>query len=55
MNSFEIDGRRIGPEFPPYLIAEIGINHGGDVTLAKRLIDEAIEAGADSIKLQAFN
>ena len=36
----------------PYLIAEIGINHNGDLKLAKQLIDESIEAGFDSVKFQ---
>lgn len=36
----------------PYLIAEIGINHNGDIHLAKKLIDNAKEAGFDSVKFQ---
>ena len=36
------------------LIAEIGINHNGDLDLAKRLIDEAKEGGADAIKFQTY-
>ena len=36
----------------PYLIAEIGINHNGDVEIAKKLIDNAKEAGFDSVKFQ---
>ncbi|WP_440679476.1 N-acetylneuraminate synthase family protein [Candidatus Pelagibacter sp. HIMB1517] len=35
-----------------FLIAEIGINHNGDIELAKKLIDEAKEAGFDSVKFQ---
>ena len=37
-----------------YLIAEIGVNHNGDMGLARRLIDGAIEAGADAVKFQSF-
>jgi len=37
---------------PTYLIGEIGINHNGDLGLAKRLIDEAAEAGFDAVKFQ---
>lgn len=37
-----------------YLIAEIGVNHNGDVKLAKRMIDEAKKAGADAVKFQCF-
>ena len=37
-----------------YTIAEIGINHGGDVDLAKKLIDSAVRAGANSVKFQTY-
>ena len=36
----------------PYLIAEIGINHNGDIEIAKKLIDNAKEAGFNSVKFQ---
>ena len=35
-----------------FLIAEIGINHNGDLSLAKKLIDHASEAGFDAVKFQ---
>ena len=38
----------------PYIIAEIGSNHNGDMSLAKKLIDKAVEAGADCIKFQSW-
>lgn len=38
----------------PYIIAEAGVNHEGDMGLAKRLIDEAREGGADAVKFQAY-
>jgi sialic acid synthase SpsE len=38
----------------PYLIAEAGVNHGGDMELAKQLIDQAKEGGADAIKFQSY-
>ena len=38
----------------PYIIAEIGVNHEGDMNLAKRLIDEAKEGGADAAKFQSY-
>lgn len=37
-----------------FIIAEIGVNHNGDILLAKRLIDAAKEAGADAVKFQTF-
>jgi N-acetylneuraminate synthase len=36
----------------PFLIAEIGINHNGDINIAKKLIDEAVIAGFDAVKFQ---
>lgn len=52
--SFEIDGRQIGDGAPPYVIAEIGINHGGNLETAISLMEKAKECGADAAKLQAF-
>ena len=49
---------RNGNLFPhsnrPYIIAEAGVNHEGDIEIAKRLIDEAKEGGADCIKFQTY-
>ncbi len=39
---------------PPFVIAEAGVNHEGDMNIARRLIDEAAEAGADAIKFQTY-
>jgi N-acetylneuraminate synthase len=47
-----IGNRVIGGGRPAYVIAEIGLNHNGDVELAKRLIDVAADAGADAVKFQ---
>lgn len=50
--SRSIGGRVIGPGEPVYIIGEIGINHNGDLDIAKRLIDVAAFAGADAVKFQ---
>lgn len=50
----EIAGRKIGPSFPCFVIAEAGVNHNGDLTLACRLVDAAVECGADAVKFQTF-
>ena len=40
--------------YKPYIIAEIGVNHEGNMNLAKRLVDEAKEGGADAVKFQSY-
>jgi N,N'-diacetyllegionaminate synthase len=52
--SLEIAGRRIGPGHPCFIIAEAGVNHNGDLDLARRLIDAAVAAQADAVKFQTF-
>ncbi len=39
---------------PPFIIAEAGVNHNGDLSTAKRLVDVAVEAGAGAVKFQTF-
>jgi N-acetylneuraminate synthase len=53
-NYIEIDGRRIGNEYPPYIIAELSANHNGDINRAFSIMEEAKKAGADAIKLQSY-
>ena len=48
----EIRGRLIGAGQPCYIVAEIGINHNGDIEIAKDLMHAAKEAGADAVKFQ---
>lgn len=51
---FQIAGRSIGPNNRPYCIAEVGINHNGDLAIAKLMIEAAKVAGADAVKFQTF-
>ena len=37
-----------------YIIAEIGVNHNGDISIAKKMIDKAVESGVDAVKFQTF-
>ncbi|GEO09930.1 N-acetylneuraminate synthase family protein [Segetibacter aerophilus] len=51
-NYIEIAGRKIGIDFPPLVIAEIGINHEGSLTVAKEIVDAAKAAGVEVVKHQ---
>lgn len=51
---YDIGGRPIGAGHPPYCIAEVGINHNGDLATAKKMIRVAREVGADAVKFQTF-
>ncbi len=50
-----IAGHKISNFGKPFVIAEIGSNHNGELPLAKQLIDKAIACGADAVKFQAFD
>jgi N-acetylneuraminate synthase len=50
----EIGGRRIDPDSPPFVIAEVSANHNGDKDTALAMIDAAADAGADAVKLQTY-
>lgn len=55
MKKVKIGDKWIGDDKPCFIIAEIGSNHNGSLEQAKRLIEVAIESGADAIKFQIFN
>lgn len=52
MTEFAIAGRKIGPDQPPLVLVEVGINHEGDVDKALQLVDAAVAAGAEVVKFQ---
>lgn len=52
--TFKINDFTVGDYLNPYIIAEIGVNHEGDMRLAKRLIEEAAEGGAHAAKFQSY-
>jgi N-acetylneuraminate synthase/N,N'-diacetyllegionaminate synthase len=54
ISEIKIGPRFVGAGHPCFVIAEAGVNHNGDVDLARRLIDAAAEAGANAIKFQTF-
>ncbi len=51
---FQIAGRPIGPDEPPYLVAEMSANHGQDFQRAVEIVEAAAAAGADAVKLQTY-
>lgn len=52
LRTIQIGKRIVGEEQPVYITAEIGINHNGDLEIAKKLIDAAVLAGCDAVKFQ---
>jgi len=52
--SIKIGNQFVGEDLPCYIIAEAGVNHNGSLEHAKKLIDKAVNAGADAIKFQTF-
>lgn len=54
MRNIQISGKNIGAKAPVFLIAEAGVNHNGDLSIAKKLIDVAVKAKVDAIKFQTF-
>lgn len=54
MKNIKISNRLIGQGQPVFIIAEAGINHNGDISIAKKMIDIAVESGVDAVKFQTF-
>ena len=54
MNTVKLGAVTVGEGHPPYIIAEIGSNHNGDMELCRRLIDAAADAGAHAVKFQSW-
>lgn len=50
-----IDGRRIGPGEPAFLIAEVGVNHNGNIDTALAMVDAIADAGCECVKFQTFH
>ena len=50
-----INGHKIGDGQPTFVIAEAGVNHNGDMAIARELIEIAADAGADAVKFQTFD
>jgi N-acetylneuraminate synthase len=54
MKSVHFGSVEVGKQNPPYIIAEIGSNHNGDMDLCKRMVDRAADVGAHAVKLQSW-
>lgn len=54
MTHVVIGSKTISKDNPPFIIAEAGINHNGDIDLAKQMVDAARQAGVDAVKFQTF-
>lgn len=54
MDVITVGNRLVGTDYPCFIVAEIGINHNGDLGLAKKTIDAAVSMGADAVKFQNY-
>ena len=52
---FKIGGKFIGLDHAPFIIAELSANHNGDIEQAKKLMEIAVDCGADAIKIQTYH
>jgi len=55
VSEISVENRKIGWDHPCFVIAEAGVNHNGNLHLAKKLINAAASAGADAVKFQTFS
>jgi N-acetylneuraminate synthase len=55
MEGLKIGARLVGRSEPPYIVAEIGSNHNGDMDLCRRMIDAAKSCGVDAVKFQSWS
>ncbi len=53
-NEIEVAGRKIGYEHPCFVVAELGLNHNGDIETALQMVDAAAECGVDGVKVQNY-
>jgi len=54
MKAIRISNKLVGEDHPTFIIAEAGINHNGQLDLAKKLVDIAVDAGCDAVKFQTY-
>lgn len=54
MKNITINGRKIGADYAPYIIAEMSANHNGNIENAFKIIEQAKKCGADAVKLQTY-
>lgn len=54
VEAITVGERRVGPDEPVFIIVEAGVNHNGSLEMARRLVDVAVQAGADAVKFQTF-
>ena len=52
MQEFKIQNRKVGPDNPPLVLVEVGINHEGEIGKALQLVDAAVAVGAEAVKFQ---
>ena len=54
LQEITIENKKISTTSPVFIIAEAGVNHNGDLAIAKQLVDAAVVAGVDAVKFQTF-